>query len=93
MNTVSLTNADFERFTKNRKKAWEFMSDGEWHTIWEVAEFVGCAETSASALLRDFRKRQYGAHTVDRKYEGNGVYLYRVIPNQLTEQPSQQEMF
>jgi len=54
--------------------------DGEWHTIDEVARYLGYNDTGAAARIRDLRKARYGGHKIDRKSSGRaGVYLYRLV--------------
>ena len=35
---------------------------------------------SVSARVRDLRKDKFGAHRVDRRYAGNGVWEYKLYP-------------
>ena len=56
----------------------------EWWSLTELTEFVEqrlgrrVSPTSISARLRDLRKKKFGGHTVDRRNEGNGLFLYRL---------------
>tara|TARA_R110000744_G_scaffold252463_1_gene368255 strand:+ start:701 stop:1036 length:336 start_codon:yes stop_codon:yes gene_type:complete len=76
---------DFERLKNQSERILNFISDGEWTTLREIAAATGAPEASISAKLRDLRKAKYGGHTVDRRYEGNGVYQYRFIFNGTTD--------
>jgi len=77
---------DQERLTQDYAKIKELMSDGKWRTIREVADATGSPDGSASAHMRAMRKKANGGHTVVKKYEGNGKYLYRLIINQNTKE-------
>lgn len=54
------------------------MSDGQPHTLAELARIAECSTASASARVRDLRKPRHGSHTVDRVWIGNGVFTYRL---------------
>jgi hypothetical protein len=56
-----------------------FMDGGEWRTLAEIADACRGTEASVSARLRDLRKQKFGAHTVERRYVGNGVFAYRLM--------------
>ena len=79
---------DFERdsvrLTKQALRIWDVMKDSKWHTLSEIEELTGAPQASASACLRDFRKKRMGSHTVQREYVANGLYRYRLIPNDKT---------
>lgn len=72
---------DHRRLSGQIKKVWNFMNDGEWHTLGQINQVTGAPEASASACLRDFRKAKWGSHTVEREYLVNGLYRYKLIPN------------
>lgn len=54
------------------------MADGRWHTLEEISRATGAPAASVSAQLRHLRKPKFGAATVDKRHEGNGLYRYRV---------------
>jgi hypothetical protein len=72
---------DYTRLTTQREKVFDFMSDGQWHTLNEIHSHTGAPEASASAALRDFRKVKHGSHTVDKRYVGSGLYEYKLVTN------------
>lgn len=55
------------------------MSDGGWHTLRELSDITGDPQASVSARLRDLRKPQFGAYTVDRCYLQRGLWAYRLV--------------
>ena len=71
---------DTPRLTKHLLKVKEIMSDGRWHTAAEVARTVGCAETGASARIRDLRKPWAGGHNIEKRRVApdSGLYEYRL---------------
>ena len=70
---------DGVRLTRQSKDVWRPMQDGAWRTLGEISAGTGHPEASVSARLRDFRKRRFGSHTVERKYLGSGLYAYRLV--------------
>jgi hypothetical protein len=73
---------DEERLKTQLRSVWGLMQDGQWRTLAEISNAVCCPEASVSARLRDFRKRRFGGHTVDRMYVDRGLFKYRLVPNQ-----------
>lgn len=73
--------------TRNRQldRVRDAMSDGQWHSLRELADVVGCLETSVSARIRDMRKPECGAHVVDKVQAQPGLWLYRLhlVPEQM----------
>jgi len=70
----------FKRMTGQTLLIFEFMKDGNWHTLAEISEATGAPETSVSACLREFRKKRLGSHTVDLR-KSHGVWKYKLIIN------------
>jgi hypothetical protein len=73
---------DTPRLGKLLRAVYDLMGDGEWRTIREITDAIGAgSEASVSARLRDLRKPEFGAHTVDRRRRGEasrGLHEYRV---------------
>ena len=67
--------------TRLRDRVFDYMSTGQWHTLADISFFCNGTEASCSARLRDFRKTQYGEHTVHRRHVGNRLYEYQLIMN------------
>jgi hypothetical protein len=62
-------------------RVWDYMSDGEWHTLGDIAEDVESANRqSVLARLCDFRKQKFGGHIVLRRYVKDGINEYKLIP-------------
>lgn len=73
---------DKRRLLGVRERVEDLMSDGAWRTLGEIHKETGVREPTASARLRDFRKEQFGGHTVERRARGarcNGLFEYRLI--------------
>lgn len=64
---------------------WRFMLDGEWHTLHEISVKTHHPEASVSARLRDFRKRRFGGHDVEKEYLYEGQWVYRLTANPKVE--------
>jgi len=76
---------DYERLGKQARSVFLLMSDGRWRTLPQISRATGCPEASVSARLRDFRKRKFGSHTVERRSVGSrtlGLYEYRLLERQ-----------
>jgi hypothetical protein len=72
---------DFSRLAKQFDRVWALMSDARWRTLAEIRLATGNIDTEAaiSARLRDFRKPRFGAHTVNRRDHGAGLFAYRLL--------------
>ena len=64
------------------RDVWSTMLDGGWWTISGLSARTGHPGTSVSARIRDFRKRPYGRHKVERRHVGRTV-LYRLMPREV----------
>lgn len=71
---------DGNRLASQLERVREFMSDGRWHTLLEIAHNSWGTEASASARLRDLRKPKFGSHRVEREYVQDGLWKYRLLP-------------
>lgn len=74
---------DEKRLTTQAMKIYKFMSNENWQTLQEISRATNAPEASASACLRDFRKKRWGQHVVERRIRGErkrGLYEYRVMP-------------
>lgn len=73
---------DHERLGAQALRVWSVISDGEWRTLAEIEHLTGDPQASISARLRDFRKHQFGDHTIQRRRRetGRGLWEYRVLP-------------
>jgi hypothetical protein len=69
---------DAVRLTGQLLAVYDLMKDGLWRPLRLIAHEVGGSEAAVSARLRDCRKPKYGGHTVRRKREGGGLFLYRL---------------
>lgn len=69
---------DKERLSKTMRKVFEFMSDGQRHTLREITKAAGenKSEASVSAMIRSFRIPENGGFCVLSESIGNGVWHY-----------------
>ena len=72
---------DLLRLNGQALEVWLCMADGQWRTLKEITEFVGCSDASASARVRDFRKPKFGGHTVNRRRFMPSIFEYQLVPN------------
>ena len=79
-----LRTRDAGRLSEQRERVKQFMAGLDptvWVTLAELSAAVGAPEASVSARLRDFRKKRYGSHTVEKRRwsAGGATYEYRVL--------------
>jgi hypothetical protein len=70
---------DTQRLSNQYQRVFSLMQDGEWRSLRNISDSTGDPESSVSAQLRHMRKDRFGNHTVEKKHEGHGLYLYRVL--------------
>jgi hypothetical protein len=68
---------DRKRLDTVMARVFQFIQDGQWHTLQEIAEACGCSEASASARLRDARKPKFGGYQINKSHCGSGLWKYR----------------
>lgn len=75
---------DHKRLAGQLGRIFELMEDGQWRTLAEIAIETVSPESSVSAQLRNLRKPENGAHTIERRVKGDrsqGLFEYKLIPN------------
>ena len=75
---------DRPRLAGQLRRIFAYMKDGNWYTLRSIAEGTKCPEASASAQIRNLKKKRFGEHTIKKQHIGNGVWLYRLIVNTTT---------
>lgn len=74
---------DGPRLTSQFERVKAYMLLGGWRSLRDIVSFCGGTEASASARLRDFRRKENGSYIVDRRRRGDpasGLFEYRVLP-------------
>lgn len=69
---------DDNRLSSQLERIKNVVRDGRWRTLSEISEVTGDPMPSVSAQLRHLRKPRFGSHIIERRYDGNGVYSYRM---------------
>lgn len=72
---------DAARLTGQIRAVYDFIRDGKWHSLGEIAESTREPEASVSAQLRNLRKTRFGGHTILRRRRGeprHGLFEYRL---------------
>jgi len=65
--------------TAIRHQILGLLMDGAWWTVWQLAERCRCMETTASAKLRDLRKKHFGAFVIiGRRLPDSCAYEYQL---------------
>lgn len=79
---------DHARLTKQMSLIFLVIRDGIFRSVqqiqWDLSVKYNkqCAQTSISAILRDFRKQKWGEHTVNtRRVKETGLFEYQFIFN------------
>ena len=72
---------DWTRLTTQIGRVFTAMKDARWRSLRDISEITSDPEASISAQLRHLRKDRFGAHTVEKRHLGNGLYHYRLIPS------------
>jgi hypothetical protein len=67
------------------------LDEPAWFSLFDIASLTGDPEASVSARLRDFRKKRFGGHTVDRRRDGR-LYLYRLTWDDDVTRPTDPEI-
>lgn len=68
---------DTDRLNRQAQLVFRVVSDGEWHTLGDIAAKTDQPEASVSARLRDLRKERFGSHVIARRYLRDGLWEYR----------------
>lgn len=71
---------DRKRLTKQINRVWQHVNNGVWHTLASVSNALTLPEASISARLRDFRKKRFGSHIVERERMCSGQWRYKLTP-------------
>jgi hypothetical protein len=74
---------DQDRLSKQHVKVFNLMKDGVFRTLPQISDLLREPPASVSAQLRHLRKPAFGSHTVNKKYEGNGLFSYQLIINNI----------
>ena len=71
-----------QRRRLQREDVWRWVRGGDWWTLYDLEAHTRHPVQSISARLRDLRKPAFGGWTVERRYQGAGVFEYRVLTGQ-----------
>lgn len=79
---------DQVRLSGQLQAVYDVLGDGKWYRLTQLAYLASLqlggkrvSEASASARLRDLRKPRFGAHTIERRSIGGGLFEYRMLAN------------
>lgn len=81
---VDVRPEDVARLGEQARRVVAVVADGSWRTLAEIAERTGDPEASISARLRDLRKDEWGAWTVNRRRRAGGTWEYQALPPRVT---------
>lgn len=75
---IRLTLPEHVALGRQLRRIFDYLSDGEFHSIDSIAECTGTKVTSADAQVRNLRKEKHGGFVVEyRRIEG--VAHYRLV--------------
>jgi len=77
---------DSVRLTGQWQRVYGLMQDGRWRTLRRICDVVGKSEAGVSARLRDLRKERFGSFRVEKRRVKGGLYEYRVLPPEPSDQ-------
>ena len=69
---------DDVRLSGQLLRIFNLMRDARWRTLEDIAKATGDPQPSISSQLRHLRKKKFGAHTVNRRHLGEGLYEYQL---------------
>ena len=69
--------AHLQRIQDQTDRVLEAMRSGRWWTKQALAQAVRGSPHAMSARMSDLRKL---GHRIEKRYEGGGLYLYRLVP-------------
>lgn len=72
---------DHARLTSQIRRVFEYVYDGNWRTLHEIAEATGDPPASVSAQLRHLRKKRFGSFIINKRARGerrNGLWEYQL---------------
>jgi len=72
---------DRDRLRGQILRVFDAMQSGLWFSLDALSKTTGDPPASVSAQLRHLRKERFGAHTVEKKHLGEGMYVYRLEVN------------
>lgn len=70
---------DNARLTNQLERVFDVMRDGRFRSLDRIAHEANAPAASVSAQLRHLRKPRFGGHTVNKSYQGDGLYLYQLV--------------
>lgn len=72
------TSEDQQRLKGQMLRIYKYMQTVGWQTLEQIGQACHAPEASVSAQLRHLRKRKFGAHTIERRNKGGGLWEYRL---------------
>lgn len=83
MNAIRFDGSDYvherdcSRLSGQLSKVFNCIRSGSWMTLEEIATASDAPAPSVSAQLRHLRKKRFGEHIIEKRYEGDGLYRYK----------------
>ncbi len=79
---------DKPRLTLQIHQVRMYMEGARWLSVKEISAELNHPEPSVSAQIRNLRKEKFGSRIVERRYQGNGLYEFRLMPKECGDEQS-----
>jgi hypothetical protein len=87
--SIHYTECQPENHVAQLKQVFHVMSDGDWHTKFEISKKFLIEVSSVASRIRDLRLEKYGGYIIERKLYTKGIYQYRLKQ----QNPKQEVLF
>ena len=71
---------DKPRLTLQIHQVRMYMENNDWLSVKQISDDLNFPEASVSAQIRNLRKEKFGNRIGERRYQGNGLYEFKLMP-------------
>ena len=75
-----VSSRDKPRLTQQIHQVRMYMENNNWLSVKQISDDLNFPEPSVSAQIRNLRKEKFGNRIVERRYQGNGLYEFKLMP-------------
>ena len=75
-----VSSRDKPRLTLQIHQVRMYMENNDWLSVKQISNYLNFPEPSVSAQIRNLRKKRFGNRVVERRYQGNGLYEFKLMP-------------
>ena len=74
---------DRQRLKGQMQRVYNCLNDYRWWTVDDICRVTGDRNgASISAQIRNLRKPKFGAYIIEKEHKGNGLYAFRMLPQE-----------